>query len=98
MSGGLWSLWKDDVYNPYNLVVVKAYTRLIACQVDYLISFISFFFVYAPVQQGEKDDFWLEVSSFVNCILLTIIILGYFNEISSNSDKFGGFSLLYLEL
>lgn len=73
----MWLLWKDDLSDPFVLNVVSKSSRFMACSIKYLISNIQFLaiFIYAAPHASEKDEFWLEISSFVDSAILPLLLL-----------------------
>ena len=92
LAGGFWLLWKDCSQSPFNLVVIFKASRFMACSISLLNENLSFviIFVYAPSHNAHKFEFWEEVIVYVNLLTLPFIILGDFNDIGCEQDKFRG--------
>lgn len=97
LSCGIWLLWKDDVFNPFNLHILTIASCLIVCKLS-LLNFensLVILFIYASANPIEKFKFWDDVSKYVNSISDPFIIMGDFNELSSKEDKMGGAPFKY---
>lgn len=89
LVGGMWIFWKELNCNPFNISSIVKSDRFWACNVMLMASSFCFtlVFIYAPPNYNLKYAFWEELIDFLKNISEPFVVMGDFNELSSDLDK-----------
>lgn len=86
-TGGIWIL-----LNPTNIIVEPVTTTFHEVYLKIQVNSLTFVLtaIYAPPHFSNSDPLWEKLSYIYDFIPLPWLIMGDFNEISNEREKFGG--------
>ncbi|GMJ12298.1 hypothetical protein HRI_004899000 [Hibiscus trionum] len=87
-AGGMAILWEPNFFNLDTKSSSSRYIALVGSLVQNRVQ-IGFINVYAPNDQHERKNFWLQLEGLIESLDVPVIVGGDFNAVKSVEEKWG---------
>lgn len=87
-SGGLWALWKSEVY--INIESTSKNLIHLTVQASQTTPEQQLLCIYGPPNQQNRPLFWSTITQITNSIVCPFVCIGDFNSIKNQNEKRGG--------
>ncbi|GJR81605.1 RNA-directed DNA polymerase, eukaryota, partial [Tanacetum coccineum] len=87
-SGGIICVWEKSMFRKENVTISDNFIAIYGTWIPYGLK-VLFIVIYAPQQLSAKNLLWDYVSSLINNWSGEAIVMGDFNEVRCNEERYG---------